>query len=447
MGALPNVLPINAGKVLTSFKLLPVILNNDEQQIFSVTLEANDLTAGGSGTVSGTVTGTPMGGSAGPIARAMVSIDPMHGAYTDASGNFTLTNVPTGARTLTVLPYGTGITTKTFPITVAAGTNNAGTLNVGASQTQITAILGATNAENGLHQVEGNITPYGYTIGDSPTTAVTIGGKSARETLNNGTYLYFQVDNGWLYKGMQGANGLTVANAGTSSQTITKLAPDIYITIQYFDRGTDTWRIQYNTEEKNSAGGFDSTRMTNAYNNGPNGIGTGGQSYVTKTGTNTWKTFTYHLDPAVAGTAFGAYDGQNLFADFRISGRGDGLSEDIHSVVISTTPNIAPIPSAGDALRIAGGLAASPTPATDPNFTALDVNGDGKITILDAVKLAKTGNPELNPVPAARKGGGNPFPDRGPTTRRAGWAGGLKTNGRTCRVAGVTRFCTPSDRT
>jgi hypothetical protein len=393
VGALANVLPVNAGKVLTSFKLVPIMQgpNNNDQQIFAATLEANDLT-GTSGTVSGTVTGTPAGSTtAAPIAGAMVSIDAFHGIYTDASGNFSLTNVPVGAATLTVIPYGTGILSKTVPVTVAAGTNNVGTINAGTSVTQVSAVLGATNTEVGLHQVEGNITPYGYSDGDSQTIPTTIQGVTARETLNNGTYIYFRVDKGWLYRGKQGTNGLTIANAGTASQTISKLTPDIYVQVQYFDRGVDTWRIQYNTLEKDSTAGFDSIRMTNAYNNGTGAIGTGGNSYVTKTGTNTWKTFTYHLDPTIAGNTFGAYDGQNLFADLRISGRGDGAAEDIHSIVISTTPNITPPlapASASDILKVYGGLQAAPA-TTSTVWPTYDLNGDGVVNLKDAVKAVK----------------------------------------------------------
>ncbi len=51
----------------------------------------------------------------------MVSVDEFHGAYTDANGNFTLNNVPVGAATLKVVPYGTGILTKNTPITVVSG--------------------------------------------------------------------------------------------------------------------------------------------------------------------------------------------------------------------------------------------------------------------------------------------------------------------------------------
>lgn len=393
VGALANVLPVNAGKILNSFTLVPIMRgpNNDDQEIFAATLEANDLT-GTQGTITGTVTGTPAGSTtAGPIARAMVSVDAFHGVYTDDSGNFTLNNVPTGAATLTVTPYGTGILTKTTPVTVAAGTNAVGTINVGAAVTQVSAILGATNTEVGLHQVEGNITPYGYSDTDSQTKAVKIAGQTAREMLTNGTYIYFRVDKGWLYRGKMGTQGLTVTNAGTATQAITKLAPDIYVQIQYFDRGTDTFRIQYNTMEKDSAAGFDSIRMTNCYTNGTGAIGTGTDSFVTKTGTNTWKTFTYHLDPTIAANAFGAYDGENLFADFRISGRSDGLPEDIHSVVVSTTPNITPPPApatASDILKVYGGLQAAPA-TTSSMWPTYDLNNDGAVNLKDAIQAAR----------------------------------------------------------
>ncbi|HEY3412769.1 MAG TPA: carboxypeptidase regulatory-like domain-containing protein [Armatimonadota bacterium] len=394
VAGLANVLPVNAGKVLTSFTLLPILrdYSNDDQEIFAATLEANDLT-GTAGTITGTVTGQPLGAaSAGPIANAMVSVDAFHGVYTDASGNFTLTNVPTGPATITVLPYGTGILTKTFPVTVASGANAVGTLSVGAAVTQVSCVLGATNTESGLHQIEGNVLPYGYSAPDSQTIPVTVQGNTARQTLTNGTYIYFRVDPGWLYRGKISDQGLTVVGAGTPTQTIPKLAPDTYVRIEYLDRGTDTFRIQFNTMEKDTAAGFDSIRMTNAYTNGNGPIGNLGNTFVTKTGTNTWKTFTYHLDPTVAGNAFGAYHGENLHADFRISGRSDGLPEIIRSVVVSVSPNIVPpVAPAGaaDILRVYGGLQAAPLNTPSSMWPTYDLNGDGVVNFKDAIKSVK----------------------------------------------------------
>jgi|GEM_PF-3710559 len=389
--ALAHVLPINAGKVLTGFTLVPMMRggNDDDQEIFAITLEANDIT-GTSGTITGTITGQPIGASAsGPIEAAMVSVDPFHGVYTDANGNFTLQNVPTGTATLKVIPYGTGILTKNTPITVVSGTNNLGTIDLGAGVTQVGVILGETNSEFGLRQIEGNITPYGYTVTDSPTTAVKLAGASARQTNTAGSYIYFDVDPGWLYRGKIGNAGLTVTDPGLSTQLIPKLAPDMYVQIEYLDRGTDAFNINFNMNEKTTNNGFDSIRLTNPYASGNGAIGTGTGNYVTKTNTNQWKTFTYYLNPA-AGNNFGAYDGQNLQADFRISARNDGQREAIHAVILSITPTITPLPGPAtgtDILKVYGGLKAGPL-TTSSLWASYDLNGDGTIDLKDAVKAA-----------------------------------------------------------
>ncbi|HOC31438.1 MAG TPA: hypothetical protein PKK84_04250, partial [Armatimonadota bacterium] len=155
------------------------------------------------------------------------------------------------------------------------------------------------------------------------------------------------------------------------------------------DRGTDAFNINFNMNEKTTNNGFDSIRLTNPYASGNGAIGTGTGNYVTKTNTNQWKTFTYYLNPA-AGNNFGAYDGQNLQADFRISARNDGQREAIHAVILSITPTITPLPGPAtgtDILKVYGGLKAGPL-TTSSLWASYDLNGDGTIDLKDAVKAA-----------------------------------------------------------
>lgn len=80
----------------------------------------------------------------------------------------------------------------------------------------------------------------------------------------------------------------------------------IEIEVQYFDEGTDKFSIQYNSK---SNGDYKSTES------------------VTKTGTNTWKTYKFIINDAEFRNA------QNLGCDFRISDNGDGV-EYIRSIVV-----------------------------------------------------------------------------------------------------------------
>lgn len=411
---IPQTIPVNATKELVSVTFPPIYrdVTDDDCSVLAMTLEANDVTA--SGTITGKVTGKPAGVAAsGPIGRALVSWDAGHAAYTDDNGNFTINNVPLGAGTLTVLPQGTGILTKTFPVTVTA-TTNAGTLDVGAAISTVSVALGATNTSTGLKQVEGYPTPYTisgsrpdfkYTRPESGTRVVNIAGRTGREMVDQDATMYFQVDKGWLNRGWMGKIGLDPATfsgtAGTNSTFQGRLAPDLYLKITYLDRGTDDWRINLNRME---GWVFDtapndnvaSMRMTfrnytprqwNATTNAAEDI------VVKKTNTNTWKTLIVTLNaiPDSHGiqNAFGAYAASALESDLYLIGQG-GTPEVFSEVAISTTPFATPSAPASKALQIAGGLLA----ATTDDVTALDVTGpagtkDGKITVLDAVALAK----------------------------------------------------------
>lgn len=414
VGFLPVTVPVDASKNLVSFTLahMPQGIDRNDCSILGITLEANDTTA--TGTVTGKVVGKPAGATtSGPLARTMVKWDAGHAIYTDDSGNFTLNNVPLGPGTLTVTAEGSGILTKSFPVTVTASTN-AGTLDLGAAVSQVSVLLGANNVSNGLKQVEGYPAPFiydqnrkdfQYTVPDSGTRVVTIGGKTARETGYNNTYMYFQVDNGWLFRGRMGSIGLDTSTFAVNNGKFTgKLAPHLWMQVTYFDRGTDVFQVQFNhMRGQVHTGNLPTYDMLDGYRGYQIAKGDGtSQSYdFPKTGTNTWKTVVFEFDPQpadltkMAENAFGAYGGQNLSADFRIDARsGTGTPpEDIASVILSTTPNFSSPPgSASDALRIIGGLQT----ATTDDVAALDVTGpagtpDGKITLQDAVALARQG--------------------------------------------------------
>jgi hypothetical protein len=203
-------------------------------------------------------------------------------------------------------------------------------------------------------------------------------GQSARETTSG--RFYFDVDDGWLWRGMQGNNGLTITDRGLQTQDITKPAPTIYMRIEYLDRGKDTFSFEYNKMEEwtyqqtTTDPKLQTIRLTNMWANP-------GQQ-VTKTDTGTWKTAVITFDPAT--NAFGAYNGQHLIADFLIDDN-DG-TEVVHSVMLSTTPNFVLPSPARDILRVVGGLDAATTPE---QRTALDLNGDGKITAQDAAIAAR----------------------------------------------------------
>ena len=120
-------------------------------------------------------------------------------------------------------------------------------------------------------------------------------------------YMWFKVDDGYLY-------------GGTNA---------ISITVTYFDRGTDTWSLEYD---------------------GPGGVMKSAGT-VTKTNTNTWKKFTFYIDDArMANGLLG-------LSDFRINCNGDGdeyihmvmlakrsSSQVVHNVALQTGPNLVSFP-------------------------------------------------------------------------------------------------------
>lgn len=300
-------------------------------------------------------------------------------------------------------------------------------------------------------------------VTDSLVSPIVIGGKAGMQSrvdnvTNAGDYFYFQVDKGWLYHGRIGdpgtvpatdINGILTApgraargegmdlstfipnttypTGGASGITGWKPGPHVYITVEYYDNAkagqtnaslglnydrmegwqhsstSTNWVTSLGTGPAANASLL-TIRMTDAYRTPQikNSGGTANINYVATLGsTNTWKTFTWNLDPVynnnVIGLntedAFGAYGNENLEADFRISpnfNSGDN-PRIIRSVIISldpTPPTLPATPSAKDALKIAAGLVAA-----DATTLAVDdvVAPAGKITVQDAIALAKQG--------------------------------------------------------
>jgi hypothetical protein len=180
---------------------------------------------------------------------------------------------------------------------------------VSTEERRASVVLGEVNQESGLRQVD---EPDGRT---APTT---IAGKSGRTTVEGGgptwgRYVYLDVADDVAFDGEFEAA----------------------ITVEYFDRGTDTFQVQY-----------DSTAATGAF-------AFAGQ--VTKTGTDTWKTATFRVpDARFANRQQGKYD-------LRIeAGVGDAEAETIHRVDVAVRD-------------IVKGPASCPTNRIDPaEFTDTD---------------------------------------------------------------------------
>ncbi|SNR96636.1 hypothetical protein SAMN05216276_100224 [Streptosporangium subroseum] len=138
-------------------------------------------------------------------------------------------------------------------------------------------ILGEVNEENGLRQIE---------QGDGTTAPVTVGGLSARKTVQTSApaqHMYFQVDDAVAF------DGAFVA----------------CLQVEYFDEGGATFRVQY-----------DST--SSAY---------GSTGSVNRTGSNTWKTAGFELMDARFANR------ENGGADFRVEAGSAGVT--FHSVKLA----------------------------------------------------------------------------------------------------------------
>lgn len=134
---------------------------------------------------------------------------------------------------------------------------------------------------------------------DGDTQPVSIGGRSCRRNLDPSEdfYFYFGVCDSFAYQG-------------------SKL--DLYIIIEYYDTGTSTLALDY---DSNTGTGIEA-----CYRNGGS---------VTLTNTNTWKSKSFHVTDAWFGNR------QNAGADFRISDIGPVFYLD--KVRVTTEPPLAPV--------------------------------------------------------------------------------------------------------
>ncbi|MHC4443436.1 MAG: sulfatase family protein [Planctomycetota bacterium] len=146
--------------------------------------------------------------------------------------------------------------------------------------------LGTEDDPNGLYLVD---------VSDGNTEAVNIGGRDAKKNLDPSdpvspdNYMYFAIHDSVTFEGDQ---------------------PDAYIVIDYYDTGTGTLQLQYDSsdpapfpDDKYKTGGL-----------------------ITLTDSNTWKQHAYHVNDAWFG------NGQNSGADFRISGGGSVFYLDLVQV-------------------------------------------------------------------------------------------------------------------
>lgn len=163
--------------------------------------------------------------------------------------------------------------------------------------TAVSAVLGATNTDNGLAQVDGP---------DGRTAPVTLGGLSARTTApeDQPSYphnIYFQVADDVAYNGSYAAQ----------------------VSVQYYDQGSNSFVLQYDSTDC-------SATLSGAYK-------TAGS--VTKGNTGTWQTATFNLPDAHFANR------ENNSADFRLgmtSAATDQLA--VHQVTVTFEKDNTPVP-------------------------------------------------------------------------------------------------------
>ncbi|MCP4655620.1 MAG: DUF362 domain-containing protein [bacterium] len=139
---------------------------------------------------------------------------------------------------------------------------------------QVAIDLGSNDVESGITHPQ---------KAAARTVPATIGGRECRRNRRPHAapadrHFYFAVDDGFAYRGSR---------------------PELYVTIDYFDTGSGSLRLQYDSD----TGGEVSARYRNA-------------GRVMLEGTGSWRQHTFHLTDAYFGNR------QNLGADFRITKTG-----------------------------------------------------------------------------------------------------------------------------
>jgi len=143
-----------------------------------------------------------------------------------------------------------------------------------AAPLEVSIDLGSTNLLNGMTDPQN---------ADGNTTAATIGARSCRQNVNPSVdlYFYFGVNDAFAFQGNK---------------------PDLYVSVDYFDTGTGSLVLNYDSNTGNTLPAF--------YKDGGN---------VALTGSNTWKRKVFHVTDAYFGNR------QNAGADFRIAKSGGGV--------------------------------------------------------------------------------------------------------------------------
>jgi hypothetical protein len=320
-------------------------LGDGDEVISRVIVSKTELKLSNAGTVSGVVRDT----AGKPVEGAQVSAGG-EVATTDAQGKYTLT-LEAGSYPLQVSLAGYKETSQ--PITVRANETTTGDFQIAPeTRTQVSlSVQKGAPMEDGLFWTQ-------RTGGDGDASFVT---ESGREAFLTGPDTDPYADN-YLY-----------ANVLDSFISNGKPTQEVWLTIDYLDRGTDAFVLQYD------AGPFPGSYKD--------------AEPVTKTDTGAWLSYTYHLTDASFSNR------QNGGSDFRIYDREDG-DEVISRITISTfDPATPPATKLGDlngdggvnvqdatlSLRIAVGAI---TP-TDAQKAAGDVNHDGKWNVQDTTLILR----------------------------------------------------------
>jgi hypothetical protein len=156
---------------------------------------------------------------------------------------------------------------------------------------EVTIDLGSPDVSNGISHPQ---------AADGNTVPVTVGGRTCRQNTDPGAgqyYFYFAVNDSFTFQGSK---------------------PDLYVTVEYYDAGTSTITLQYDS----STG-----PEPDAY------YRVGGD--VTLTNTSTWKSKTFHVTDAYLGNR------QNAGVDFRVGSIGNVFYLD--KVRVTTEQPIPPV--------------------------------------------------------------------------------------------------------